>query len=213
MNIDTTFYDQYKNIVKSIDGLKAQPEQIDKEARLAIDDVKCYSSHLQNVLFKLEEYPLLAKSLLNLIGRMDMRGYLGIFIVDETITHVQEFIKQEQELSKQIDAMREGGDQAVLQELKRKAQSWRRIITINNIEYVGRFLLSLKNQADELYESLSVKEKLGKALEKSEEDRRRLIELEESRQRGLSEREMSREEKRQKAREEYARSIRIRKKK
>lgn len=213
MNIDTTFYDQYKNIVKSIDGLKAQPEQIDKEARLAIDDVKCYSSHLQNVLFKLEEYPLLAKSLLNLIGRMDMRGYLGIFIVDETITHVQEFIKQEEELCKQIDTMREAGDQTVLQELKRKVQSWRRMITVNNIEYVGHFLLSLRKQTDELYESLSANEKLGKALAKSEEDRRRLIELEESRQRGLSEREMSREEKRQKAREEFARSIRIRKKK
>lgn len=213
MNIDTTFFDQYKTIVKSIDDLEARPDQIDKEAKLAIDDVKCYSNHLQDVLSELEEYPLLAESLLDLIGRKDMMGYLGVFIVDEAISHVQDFLKQEQELCKQIDAMREAGEQTVLQELKRKVQSWRRMITINNIEYVGRLLLSLRKQVDELYESLSANEKLGRALAKSEEDRRRLIELEESRQRGLSEREMSREEKRQKAREEYAKSIRIRKKK
>ena len=210
---EISFYDQYKSFVKTADNIKARPAQIEEEAKLAINDVECYCNHFQHSLPELEEYPLLIKSLFDVIGKKEMMGFLGVFIIDDAIVHIHSYTQQEQEIRNQIDGMRDIGDQSVLQELTEKAHSWRRIITINNIDYVGRFLLSLRKQVDELYESLSANEKLGRALAKSEEDRRRLIELEESRQRGISEREMSREEKRQKAREEYAKSIRIRKKK
>ena len=81
------------------------------------------------------------------------------------------------------------------------------------MEAFRRFLNQQRQQVDALYETLSDKEKLGQALAQSEEERRKLLEMEEARRRGITEMELDKEEKRRRAREEYAKNMRMRKKK
>lgn len=210
-----SFYNQYLSIVDSADNLLSRPAIIKSETKYAIQDVECYCSHLSACLSALQKYPTLLESLFGLIEKNGMTGHLGEFIIDNAIQKCNEFSSLESEIQSEIDRVieaRSGSDTIILNAISEKAKAWHRIVSIDNLHYVGEFLSFLKQEVDKYYASLSAQERLGKALAQSEEERKRLLEMEEARKRGLSALELDKEEKRRKAREEFAKNIRTRKK-
>lgn len=211
-----SFYNQYLCIVGSADNLLTRPAVIRNESMCTIQDVERYCAHLSSNLPTLRDYPSLADSLYNLIDKEGMTGHLGEFIIDNTLQRCESLNTLENEIQSEIDKIidaRGGSDVTTLKSISEKVKSWHRVVSIDNINHLEDFLRFLKLQVDKYFDSLSAQERLGKALAQSEEERRRLIELEEARKRGITEQELSKEEKRQKAREEFAKNIRTRKKK
>lgn len=210
------FCNQYLSIVGSADSMLTRPAIIRAETKSAIQDVERYCAHLSSSLPALQEYPSLTDSLFKLIDKEGMSGFLGEFIIDDSIQKCEKYQLLEQEIQTEIDRVldaRSGVDTIILHSISEKARSWHRIVSVDNLKYVEEFLLSLKRQVDKFFETLSAQERLGKALAQSEEERRKLLEQEEARRRGVTEQELDKEEKRRKAREEYAKAIRTRKKK
>lgn len=216
MEDQQTYYKQYMGIVKSADTLLTQPTRIKTETEKWVEDVEMFGDYLAKSLSKLEAYPSLTNSLFALVGREGMTGYLGMFLVDEAIATCDEFDCVEEEIMMKINRIANSSltiDHNILNEISKKTKSWRRVIVIDNMVAIKSFLASLLQQVDALFETLSDKEKLGQALAQSEEERKRLLEMEEARRRGITERELDKEEKRRRAREEYAKNMKIRKKK
>lgn len=213
MDDKLSFNGQYMSLVRSADILLTSPEKIKTQTEETVDDIKRYGAHLVDVLPKLGEYPSLAQSLFALIDRDGMTGHLGEFVIDESLAKCEEFSKTENEVMTEIERMR--GSVAVnpeiLDDVTQRIQSWRRVVSVDNLPHVERFIAAQRKIIGDLYEELSINEKLGRALAQSEEERRRLIELEEARRRGATERELDREEKRRKAKEAFARNIRKKK--
>lgn len=210
------FYNQYLSIVGSADSLLTRPAIIRAETKNAIQDVERYCAHLSSSLPALQKYPSLSDSLFKLIDKEGMSGFLGEFIIDDSIQKCVRYQSLEQEIQSEIDRVieaRSGVDTIILHSISEKLKSWPRIVSVDNLKYIEEFLLSLKLQVDKFYETLSAQERLGKALAQSEEERRKLLEQEEARRRGVTEQELDKEEKRRKAREEYAKAIKTRKKK
>ncbi|MBR5640283.1 MAG: hypothetical protein IKW83_11235 [Muribaculaceae bacterium] len=213
MDDKLSFYSQYVSLVRSADILLTSPEKIKMQTEETVADIKRYGAHLVEAMPKLGEFPLLAQSLFALIDRNGMTGYLGEFVIDEAIAKCEEFAKVESEVMTEIERMR--GSVAVNPEIldgvTQRIQSWRRVISVDNLPHVERFMAQQRKIIGDMYEELRVNEKLGIALAQSEEERRRLIEKEEARRRDAAERELDREEKRRRARENYAKNIRKRK--
>lgn len=216
METNLTYSEQYLNIVKSADILLTSPAYVKAETKKRIEDVEQFGRHLSKRLPELETYPSLMGSIFSLIGRDDMIGYLGEFLIDEAVNNCSEFVEIEKELITKMDRIGNSSltvDRNLLAEMSNKVKSWRRSVTLDNMDAFRRFLEHQRQQVDALYETLSDKEKLGQALAQSEEERRRLLEMEEARRRGITEMELDKEEKRRRAREEYAKNMRMRKKK
>ena len=216
MEANLNYSEQYLNIVKSADLLLTRPAYVRAETKKRIEDVEWFRECLLKRLSELEAYPSLVSSLFSLIDRDDITGYLGEFLIDEVVNACNEFANVENELMTKVDRIRNSSltvDRKLLAEMSNKVQSWRRNITMDNIELYRRFLDRQRGQIDAIYEDLSDTEKLGQALAQSEEERRKLLEMEEARRRGITEMELDKEEKRRKAREEYAKNMRMRKKK
>jgi hypothetical protein len=216
MDTNLTYSEQYLNIVKSADILLTSPAYVKAETKKRIEDVEQFGRHLSKRLPELETYPSLMGSIFSLIGRDDMIGYLGEFLIDEAVNNCYEFVQIEKELITKMDRIGNSSltvDRNLLADMSNKVRSWRRSVTLDNMDAFRRFLGHQRQQVDALYETLSDKEKLGQALAQSEEERRRLLEMEEARRRGITEMELDKEEKRRRAREEYARNMRMRKKK
>lgn len=216
MEEEQTYCEQYKKIVKVADSLLMQPTRIKAETEKRIEDVERFGNHLTKRLPELEGFPSLANSLFALIERDDMIGYLGEFLIDDALNACDDFARVEKELTTKIDRVGNSSltvDHNLLEELYKKIKSWRRSITLDNIGALRNFFDYQNRQVDKLYEALSDKEKLGQALAQSEEERKKLLELEEARRRGITEMELDKEEKRRRAREEYAKNMRMRKKK
>lgn len=214
--IQQTYYQIYLNIVKSADVLLTQPTHIKSDTEKKVADVEMFGKYLVDNLSKLESFPSLAKSLFELVRREEMTGYLGIFLIDEAIAMCNEFIHTEDEIMTKVDRIANSSltiDQSLLNEIRIKTKSWRKMVVRENIPDIKLFLATLRQQIDSLYETLNDKEKLGKALAQSEEERKHLLEMEEARRRGITELELDKEEKRRKAREEFAKSMKTRKKK
>lgn len=211
-----TYYKQYLNIVELADISLTQPTCVKAETKKRVEDIESFGEYLIKSLPKLEAFPSLANSLFELVGNERMTGYLGMFLIDEAIATCCEFASTEEEIMTKIDRIRHSSltiDQSLFNEIAKKAKSWRRIIALENMTTIKSFFASLLQQIDGYFEALSDKEKLGQALAQSEEERKRLLELEEARRRGITEKELDKEEKRRRAREEYAKNMRIRKKK
>lgn len=211
-----TYSEQYLNIVKSADILLTMPAYMKAETKKRIEDVEQFGRHLSKRLPELEAYPSLMASVFSLIGRDDMVGYLGEFLIDEAIKNCSEFVQIEKELTTKMDRIGNSSltvDRNLLAEMSNKVKSWRRSVTLDNMDAFRRFLEHQRQQVNALYETLSDKEKLGQALAQSEEERRKLLEMEEARRRGITEMELDKEEKRRRAREEYAKNMKMRKKK
>jgi hypothetical protein len=211
-----TYSEQYLNIVKSADILLTMPAYMKAETKKRIEDVEQFGRHLSKRLPELEAYPSLMASVFSLIGRDDMVGYLGEFLIDEAIKNCSEFVQIEKELTTKMDWIGNSSltvDRNLLAEMSNKVKSWRRSVTLDNMDAFRRFLEHQRQQVNALYETLSDKEKLGQALAQSEEERRKLLEMEEARRRGITEMELDKEEKRRRAREEYAKNMKMRKKK
>lgn len=216
MENDFTYSEQYLNIVKSADILLTLPAYTKAETEKRIEDVEQFGRHLSKRLPELETYPSLMDSVFSLIDRDDMNGYLGEFLIDEAVNNCSEFAQIEMELTAKIVRIGNSSltvDRNLLAELSNKVRLWRRSVTLDNMDAFRRFLDHQRLQVDALYETLSDKEKLGQALAQSEEERKRLLEREEARRRGITEMELDKEEKRRRAREEYAKNMRKRKKK
>ena len=216
MESKLTYSEQYLNIVKSADLLLTRPAFVKAETKKRIEDVEWFRGCLLKRLPELEAFPSLVSSLFSLIDRDDITGYLGEFLIDEVVHVCAEFSNVEKELLTKIDRIRNSSmtvDRNLISEITNKVKSWRRGITLDNVEMYRRFLEHERLQIDALYQTLSDKEKLGQALAQSEEERKRLLEMEEARRRGITEMELDKEEKRRRAREEYAKNLRMRKKK
>ena len=210
------YYILYKNLVISADELLMRPSCIKNEVDNNIADIERFGHHLLKSLPKLKVYPLMAESVFSLLEHNDLTGYLGEFIIDEAIDNCNQFGKEEETILSVLENIKESSScvqQSVLDEIRLKVLSWRRIISLDNMEHIRRFLNALQKQTDDIYESLSAEEKLGKALALSEEERKRLLAQEEARRRGITEKEFEKEEKRRQAQEEYSKRIKIRKKK
>lgn len=216
METNHTYSEQYLNIVKSSDTLLTCPARIKADTEKRVEDIERFGEHLSKRLPELEAYPSLKGSLFLLIEHDDMTGYLGEFLIDEAVNVCAEFASMEKELMTKVDRIRNSSltvDRNFLGEISNKVKSWRRSISLDNMEAFRRFLEHQRLQIDALYETLSDKEKLGQALAQSEEERKRLLEMEEARRRGITEMELDKEEKRRRAREEYAKNMKMRKKK
>ena len=210
------YYILYKNLVISADELLIRPSCIQNEVENNIADIERLGNHLLKSLPKLKVYPLLTESVFSLLEHNEFTGYLGEFIIDEAIENCNQFAQKEESILSGLEKIKESSSsiqQSVLDEIRLKVLSWRRVITLENMEHIRRFLNTLQKQTDDIYESLSAEEKLGKALALSEEERRRLLAQEEARRRGITEKELEKEEKRRQAQEEYSKRIKIRKKK
>lgn len=211
-----SFYTHYLNIVGSADSLLTRPAVIKSETNCEVQDVELYCSHLSSNIPSLQPYPSLLDSLYALIDRDGMTGHLGVYIIDNALLKCGEFSRLEDEIQTEIERVleaRSDSDKILLNSISEKAKTWHRIVSVDNLTYVGEYLLSLKQQVDRFFDSLSAQERLGKALAQSEEERKKLLEQEEARRRGITEQELDKEEKRRKAREEYAKKIKTRKKK
>ena len=210
------YYILYKNLVVSADELLTRPSCVKNEVENNIEDIERFGNHLLKSLPKLKDYPFLIESIFSLLEHNDFTGYLGEFVIDEAIGNCEQFGKKEETILSVLENIKESSSsaqQSVLDEIRLKVLSWRRIVTLDNMEHIRRFLNALQKQTDDIYESLSAEEKLGKALALSEEERKRLLAQEEARRRGISEKEFEKEEKRRQAQEEYSKRIKIRKKK
>lgn len=214
MDDKLSFNSQYMSLVRSADILLTSPEKIKMQNEETVEDIKRYGTHLVDVLPKLGEYPSLAQSLFALIDRDGMTGHLGEFVIDESLAKCEEFSKIENEVMTEIERMRDSVavNPEILDGVTQRIKSWRRVVSVDNMAHVERFIAAQRKTIGDLYEELSINDKLGRALAQSEEERRRLIELEEARRRGATERELDREEKRRKAKEAFAKSIRKKKK-
>lgn len=216
METNLTYSEQYINIVKSADILLTLPTYMKAETKKRIEDVERFGQHLSKRLHEMEAYPSLLDSVFSLINRDDMIGYLGEFLIDEAVINCSEFAQVEKELTVKMDRIGNSSltvDRNLLAEMSNKVKLWRRSVTLDNMDAFRRFFDHQRLEVDALYETLSDKEKLVQTLAQSEEERRKLIEMEEARKRGITEMELDKEEKRRKAREEFARSMRVRKKK
>lgn len=210
------YYILYKNLVISADELLIRPSCIKNEVEDNIADIERFGNHLLKSLSKLKVYPLLTESVFSLLEHNEFTGYLGEFIIDEAIENCNQFAQKEESILSRLEKIKESSSsiqQSVLNEIRLKVLSWRRVITLDNMEHIRRFLNTLQKQTDDIYESLSAEEKLGKALALSEEERKRLLAQEEARRRGITAMELEKEEKRRQAQEEYSKRIKIRKKK
>ena len=206
----------YKDLVLSADELLMRPSHIKNEIDNNVADIERFGNHLIESLPKMKVYPLLTESVFSLLEHNEFTGYLGEFIIDEAIDNCNQFAQKEETILSELEKIKEASSsvqQNILDEIRLKVLSWRRVITLDNMEYIRRFLDTLQKQTDEIYESLSAEEKLGKALALSEEERKRLLAQEEARRRGITEKEFEKEEKRRQAQEEYSKRIKIRKKK
>ena len=171
MEANLNYSEQYLNIVKSADLLLTRPAYVRAETKKRIEDVEWFRECLLKRLSELEAYPSLVSSLFSLIDRDDITGYLGEFLIDEVVNACNEFANVENELMTKVDRIRNSSltvDRKLLAEMSNKVQSWRRNITMDNIELYRRFLDRQRGQIDALYEALSDKEKLGQALAQSE---------------------------------------------
>jgi hypothetical protein len=216
MEFEKNFYDIYIGFAGKAELLSKLPIRQKDEEDASIFDIECFGNHLSNSLPILNKYPSLVNSLFSLIEHNDMTGYLGVFIIENSISSCDELCNKENQILfelDRIDKLTANIQQKILIEIRSKVLSWRRVITLENMNYIRRFLDALQKQTDEIYESLSAQDKLGKALALSEEERKRLLAQEEARQRGISEKEFEKEEKRRQAKEEYSKKINIRKKK
>ena len=206
----------YKRLVVYTDDLLTRPSSIKKDIENKVADIERFDAHLTKSLPRMKDYPLLAESVLSLVDHDDLIGYLGEFIIDEALNNCGQFEKKENSILLDLDKI--GGtssvNQNILDEIRSKVVSWHRIITLDNMEFIRRFLDSLYKRTNDIYESLSAEEKrLGKALASSEEERKRLLAQEEARRRGITEMELQKEEKRRQAQEEFSKRIKTRKKK
>ena len=166
-----TYSEQYLNIVKSADILLTMPAYMKAETKKRIEDVEQFGRHLSKRLPELEAYPSLMASVFSLIGRDDMVGYLGEFLIDEAIKNCSEFVQIEKELTTKMDRIGNSSltvDRNLLAEMSNKVKSWRRSVTLDNMDAFRRFLEHQRQQVNALYETLSDKEKLGQALAQSE---------------------------------------------
>lgn len=206
----------YKDLVLSADELLMRPSHIKNEIDNNVADIERFGNHLVELLPKIKVYPLLTASIFSLLEHNEFTGYLGEFIIDEAIDNCNQFTQKENTILSELEKIKGASSsvqQSVLDEISLKVKSWHRVITLDNVDYIRRFLDVLQKQTDEIYESLSAEEKLGKALALSEEERKRLLAQEEARRRGITEKEFEKEEKRRQAQEEYSKRIKIRKKK
>lgn len=206
----------YKKLVNSTDELLMRPSYIKNEIDNNVADIERFANHLIESLPKMKVYTLLTESVFSLLEHNEFTGYVGEFIIDEAIDSCNQFAQKEETILSELEKIKEYSSsvqQDVLSEIRLKVLSWRRVITLDNMEYIRRFLDALQKQTDEIYESLSAEEKLGKALALSEEERKRLLAQEEARRRGITAMELEKEEKRRQAQEEYSKRIKIRKKK
>ena len=139
MTMDS-FYTQYLSIVHSADNLLSRPAIIKSEAKCAVQDVEVYCFHLTSCLSALQQYPSLIDSLFGLIVKNGMTGHLGEFIIDNAIRKCNEFSSLESEIQSEIDRVieaRSGSDTNILNGISEKAKGWHRIVSIDNLHYVG----------------------------------------------------------------------------
>lgn len=213
---DIGFCKEYCSIVKAADALLSRPSRIRADAEQLCRDVTAFAAHLRRRLPELEAYPMLMDSLFSLMEHDSMTGSLGVFIIDDSLARCAGFKAITDEICDKAERIRQSSatvNPDLLNDLKMTAASWTRHVTIDNMDYVHRFLVSRLGVIDNMYESLNEEEKLGNALARSEEERRRLLEREDARRRGLTEKELEREERRRQAREEFSKGIKTRKKK
>ena len=213
---DIRFCEEYCGIVKSADALLSRPSRIREDAEQLCRDISAFAGHLRNRLPDLEAYPSLMDSLYSLMEHDSMTGCLGVFIIDDSLTRCSRFKDIADEICDKAERIRQSSvavNHDLLDDLKAISASWARHVTTDNMDYVHRFLMSKLGVIDSMYESLKEEEKLGNALARSEEERRRLLEREDARRRGLTEKELEREERRRQAREEFSKGIKTRKKK
>ena len=216
MDTIENFYKRYLDMVHTADGLLMRPLSIKTELQNASRDIEHYGACLSEHLSELQEYPSLATSLFRLIGQDGMTGYLGEFLIDEALRRCARFTEKETEIRHKTGRIKDASiseHNDVLDQIIIKAESWRRIITIDNLDHIEAFMTALETEVERHYDTLSTQDKLGRALARSEEERRRLLEIEEDRKRGITAKELDKEEKRRRAREEYTKNIKIRKKK
>ena len=210
------YYILYKNLVISADELLMRPSYIKNEIENNVADIERFGNHLIESLPKMKVYPLLAESVFSLLEHNEFTGYLGEYIIDEAIDNCNQFLQKEEVILSRLEKTKESSSTVqhnIHDDIRSRAKSWHRVITLDNMEHIRRFLDALQKKTDEIYESLSAEEKLGKALALSEEERKRLLAQEEARRRGITEKEFEKEEKRRQAQEEYSKRIKIRRKK
>lgn len=209
------FYNRYLELVRTADTLLTKPVAIKNEIQNSALDVEHFGACLAENLTALQDYPSLRESLFGLIAKEGMTGYLGEFLINDAISMCAAFKDTETGIKSKAIKIKEttNSDAGTLNLIIAKAESWRRIVSFDNIRYVDTFLKSLEKEVDKHYEALSTQDKLGRALARSEEERRRLLEIEEARRKGITEMELDKEEKRRKARDEYIKNIKTRKKK
>ena len=215
MDSKSPFLKQYADLAHSADILYVRPASITNDMQRAIDGIEYYGKCLSSSLSRLYVYPSLAESLFALLDNASMTGYLGEFIINDSIAQCNALADIEQQVLSELDRISDSSlniDPALVKDLTDKAQFWKSVVTIENLGYLRHFMDALQRQVGDLFETLSSEEKLGKALAQSEQERRRLVEQEEERRRGISERELDKEEKRQRAREEFLKKTRTRKK-
>lgn len=214
MEQNSVFVGKYIEFVAALDDLQCRPSLVTNYCDGQIENVDIYCRKLVAQLTTLNGYPLLAESLYQSIGRADMTGVLGEYVIDNAVVMCGMFADKEMAICGAVDHIKnntDASDKSVLDDIAAKARCWRKMVSLDNIRWVNDYMDSLKRRVDDFYENLSAQEKLGKALAKSEEERRRLIEMEEARKRGISEKELDKEEKRRKAREEFAKRSRKKK--
>jgi|GEM_PF-4815983 len=214
MGKNASFLRQYADLVHSADILRTRPSGITTDTQQAIEDIDHFGKCLAISLPRLYDYPSLTESLFALLDQISMTGYLGEFLIEDSLAQCSSLNDTEQQILSELERISAASlniNPTLLQDLTAKAKSWRRIVTIDNLNHIKRFMDSLQRQVNDLFETLSTEEKLGRALAQSEQERRRLIEQEEARRRGISERELDKEEKRRRAREEFIKNSRTRK--
>ena len=215
MNSELSFIKQYMDSVRSADMLKIRPARIKDDTARAIEDIDIFANCFAKALPSLMNYPSLLESLYARFENNAITGYIGEFMIEDAIAQCDLLSGIEQGILSKLETIGNASvnvDKTMLSVFERRAKSWRRIVNIDNLALIRRFLEALQQQVNELYEALSVEEKLGQALAQSEQERKRLIEKEEARRRGISEHEQEKEEKRRLAIEEFKKSVKTRKK-
>lgn len=213
MRGEETYIGYYPVLVETACSLFSQPSILAIASKEQERNVNHYCTCLINHLSDIQNYPCLLNSLFSFINRRDMVGYLGGFIIEDCIQRCNQFQKLSTSILEVIKGLPPSYDQNTIKDIQEKANSWKGVISYENIDSIERFLFSLKKQVDESYDAFFAQDKLGKELARSEEERRRLQGLEEARHQDIREREMDEEEKRRKAREEYEKRLKTRKKK
>ena len=211
MGTNKHFFQTYVDLASKINDLVVLPRQYSGSADVVVHDVEIYRDYLIKKLPCFSNYPRLASE----FAFFDTRGYLGIFKIDEALELCAQYERTETELLERIERVRASSaniNPVILDELEKKATSWRRQMSIVTIHVIRRMLSAIAVEVDEIYESLSAEEKLGRELEQSERERKRLLEQEEARRRGATQQELDKEAARRRAMEGFNRKLRRRKK-